>query len=247
MHCDKQAPKSRQVSTQLKLKNTLGKIFWEKRWKLFWKFLRKYSENAFANVLSNTLDNVLWNTLENTFANWEQAGELRDSCWPSVHSAKMGESSRSTFIRWTCPIFRRQIWIVGDLRLLIFRSARSGFIWQPSCQYKYTDTQVKCGQKYLTFDFLVKYLLCLNKGSECLRLKRYWRKKSFEPNWSHPTPISYSNHLSEGSTLTSVHINNGSFHSWLKSDGKWLGKLIFESTRLLSIQENCLFCLFLND
>ena len=69
--------------------------------------------------------------------NCEQAGKLGDS-WPSSMTltrstmAKyqmaqcsrvrlatwFGELSRSTFIRWTCSIFRRQFWIV-DLRLLI--------------------------------------------------------------------------------------------------------------------------------
>ena len=79
--------------------------------------------------------------------------------WPSGDSTKMGESSRSSFIRWTCSIFGRQIWIVDDLRLLILSSVPSG-----SLRANINIPAVKCGQKYLTFDFLVKYLLSVNEG-----------------------------------------------------------------------------------
>ena len=79
----------------------------------------------------------------------EQAGELggRWLSWPSVHSTKMGESSRSTFIRWTCSIFRRQFWIV-DLQLIILISIRAP---SGSLRANVNILKVMFGQKCLTF------------------------------------------------------------------------------------------------
>ena len=77
--------------------------------------------------------------------------------WPSVHSTKMGESSRSTFIRWTCSIFRRQFWI-ADLQLIILISIRAP---SGSLRANVNILKVMFGQKCLTFELQIKYLICV--------------------------------------------------------------------------------------
>ena len=72
-----------------------------------------------------------------TMAKYQMAKYQMAQCSRVRLATWFGELSRSTFIRWTCSIFRRQFWIV-DLRLLILIHGPAPAV----CQYKYPDTRV---------------------------------------------------------------------------------------------------------